>query len=82
VDHFCSQRGERRRAASQLRQTLEKAMRSGDRNAERSEGPFFGYFLWTSKESNPAAGRDRRTYLNFLATYIIFPGCTLSLNNR
>jgi hypothetical protein len=27
-------------------------------------GPFFGDFLWTSKESHPAAGRDRR--LSFL----------------
>jgi hypothetical protein len=23
--------------------------------------PSFGYFPWTSKESNPAAGRDRRS---------------------
>jgi len=29
---------------------------------QASAGRFFGDFLWTSKESRPAAGRDRRTW--------------------
>ncbi len=40
---------------------VKKAVKTGGRNAERSAGLFFGYFLWTGKESHPAAGRDRRT---------------------
>jgi hypothetical protein len=39
----------------------QKRSRTTRSHAQRSAGRFFGDFLWTSKESYPAAGRHRRT---------------------
>jgi hypothetical protein len=41
--------------------TDQKRDRPTQPHAQRSAGRFFGDFLWTSKESYPAAGRNRRT---------------------
>ena len=46
-----------------LRLTVERSQLSNCSQQEcppPGERPSFGYFPWTSKESNPAAGRDRR----------------------
>jgi hypothetical protein len=51
----------RRRAASQFPQSQLYPVALATKSRGQPICPFFGDFLWTSKESCPAAGRNRRS---------------------